>query len=240
MAIIACRNAAFAYEGRTVAQGINFEVNRGDYLCIVGENGSGKTTLMKGLLGLMRPAAGTIETGEGLKPTEIGYLPQQQPAQKDFPASVYEVVISGRLNSRGLLPFYSKQDRQIALENMERLGVLDLRKKAFRELSGGQQQRVLLSRALCATSKVLVLDEPVTGLDPLASADLYQTIRQLWQNGITIIMISHDIHTAVAQAGHILHLHNRQLFFGTAADYKQSTPGKRFMEVQEDDNVGNT
>ena len=242
MALIACRNAAFAYEGKAVVQGLNFEVNRGDYLCVVGENGSGKTTLMKGMLGLLRPASGSIEMGEGLKHAEIGYLPQQQPAQKDFPASVYEVVLSGRLNSRGIWPFYSRRDRQIALENMDRLGVLPLRKNAFRELSGGQQQRVLLSRALCAASKALVLDEPVSGLDPLAASELYKTIRELWQNGITIIMISHDIHTSVEQAGHILHLQNRQVFFGASGEYKKSVPGRRFMAghfLQEGANVDN-
>ena len=230
MALITCHHLAFAYEGHTVIDGLNFQVNQGDYLCIVGENGSGKTTLMKGLLGLMRPEAGTIELGDGLKANEIGYLPQQTSAQKDFPASVYEVVISGRLNSRGMMPFYSRQDKQIALENMAKLGVLDLKKKSFRELSGGQQQRVLLSRALCATSKMLLLDEPVSGLDPVATLELYKTIQQLGQDmGITIVMISHDVRAAVEYASHILHLQNKQLFFGTTAEYKDTAAGKRFL-----------
>jgi len=230
MALITCRDVSFAYEGRTVVDGLNFEVNPGDYLCIVGENGSGKTTLMKGLLGLMQPKTGAIETGDGLRPTEIGYLPQQTSAQKDFPASVFEVVISGRLSSRGAMPFYSRLDRQIALENMEKLGVLSLRKKSFRELSGGQQQRVLLSRALCATQKMLLLDEPVSGLDPLATIELYRVIKSLSeQTGITIIMISHDLRSAVEYASHILHLQNKQVFFGLAADYVQTDTGKRFL-----------
>jgi len=230
MALITCRNASFAYEGNTVVNGLDFTVQKGDYLCIVGENGSGKSTLMRGLLGLLKPAAGTIETGEGLLPTEIGYLPQQSAAQKDFPASVYEVVISGRLNSRGILPFYSKKDREIALENMEKLGILELRKKSFRELSGGQQQRVLLSRALCATSKLILLDEPVSGLDPLVTAELYQTIKNLWQDmGITIIMISHDIQAAADYASHILHLQNSQAFFGSVSDYIETDIGRRFL-----------
>jgi len=230
MALITCRDAAFAYEGNTVVDGLNFDVSEGNYLCIVGENGSGKTTLMKGLLGLMRPKSGVIELGDGLKPTEIGYLPQQTSAQKDFPASVFEVVLSGRLSSRGMCPLYSKADRQIALDNMEKLGVIDLRKKSFRELSGGQQQRVLLSRALCATQKVLLLDEPVSGLDPLVTLELYRTIQSLGRDtGITIIMISHDIRAAVEYASHILHLQNKQIFFGVTGEYTQTAVGRLFL-----------
>ncbi|MCL2572325.1 MAG: ABC transporter ATP-binding protein [Defluviitaleaceae bacterium] len=234
MALITCRDAAFAYDGHTVVDGINFEVNTGDYLCIVGENGSGKSTLMKGLLGLMKPKIGSIQTGDSLKPNEIGYLPQQTSAQKDFPASCYEVVLSGRLNSRGIIPFYSRNDRQIAIANMERLGVLTLKRKSFRELSGGQQQRVLLARALCATSKMLLLDEPVSGLDPLATMDLYATIKSLSEDtGITIIMISHDIQAAVSYSSHILHLQNRQIFFGPTSDYAESNAGKRFLSGEQ-------
>ncbi|MCL2842456.1 MAG: metal ABC transporter ATP-binding protein [Oscillospiraceae bacterium] len=230
MALITSRDAAFAYEGNVVVDGLTFTVNSGDYLCIVGENGSGKSTLMKGILGLMRPKSGTIETGEGLHPTQIGYLPQQSATQKDFPASVYEVVISGRLSSRGLLPFYGRKDHKIAQENMEKLGITSIRKKSFRELSGGQQQRALLARALCATEKMLLLDEPVSGLDPLVTAELYQTIDMLHRDtGITIIMISHDIHAAVEHATHILHLQNKQLFFGTTEAYKQTESAKQFL-----------
>ena len=230
MALITCKDVSFAYDGRTVAEGLDFEVHKGDYLCIVGENGSGKTTLMKGLLGLNRPKTGFITTAEGLTSTSIGYLPQQTTAQKDFPASVHEVVLSGRLSRRGILPFYSKQDRQTALANMEKLGILSIAKKSFRELSGGQQQRVLLSRALCAAKDVLLLDEPVAGLDPLATSDLYKTIKSLSHEGVTIIMISHDIHAAAEYASHILHLQNRQIFFGPTADYKQTQAGRLFLE----------
>jgi len=230
MALITCKDAAFAYEGHVVVDGLSFDVKKGDYLCIVGENGSGKSTLMKGLLGLMRPKSGAIALGDGLKQAHIGYLPQQSAAQKDFPASCYEIAISGRLNSRGILPFYSRKDREIASANMEKLGVLPLKKKSFRELSGGQQQRVLLARALCATEKLLLLDEPVSGLDPLVTAELYQTIQKLQQDtGITIIMISHDVHAAVQHASHILHLQNKQLFFGPTADYEKTEAGQRFL-----------
>jgi len=230
MPLITCQNVSFTYDGKIAVDGINFEVNKGDYLCIVGENGSGKTTLMKGLLGLMRPKSGEIVMTNGLKSTQIGYLPQQTPAQKDFPASVYEVVLSGRLSRRGILPFYSKQDKQAAFNNMEKLGITSIAKKSFRELSGGQQQRVLLGRALCATEKALLLDEPVAGLDPLVTAELYKTIKSLSIDGITIIMISHDIHAAVEYASHILHLQNRQIFFGSVEDYKQTQAGMLFLK----------
>jgi len=231
MALITCKNAAFAYEGRVVVDGLDFAAEQGDYLCIVGENGSGKSTLMKGILGLMKPKSGEISFGDGLKSTEIGYLPQQSSGQKDFPASVYEVVISGRLSSRGIAPFYSKADKQAALDNMERLGITDLRKKSFRELSGGQQQRALLGRALCATQKALLLDEPAAGLDPLVTEELYATIKTLSLNaGITIIMISHDIQAAVKYASHILHLQNKQLFFGKTQDYVKTETGELFLK----------
>ena len=230
MALISCREAAFGYDGKTVIEGLNFQVNAGDYLCIVGENGSGKSTLMKGLLGLKKPKTGEISLGDGLKPTQIGYLPQQTTAQRNFPASVYEVVVSGRLSSRGWRPFFSAQDREVALKNMEHLAILDLRKKSFRELSGGQQQRVLLARALCATEKMLLLDEPVSGLDPLVTNELYATIKALSKElGITIIMISHDIQAAAEYASHILHLQNRQIFFGPTAAYITSAAGSLFL-----------
>jgi len=230
MALITCRDASFAYDGKTVVEGLDFTVEQKDYLCIVGENGSGKTTLMKGLLGLMRPKSGTIEMGEGLKSTQIGYLPQQSSAQKDFPTSVYEVVISGRLSSRGIRPFYSRLDHEIAEKNMEILGIVPIKKKSFKELSGGQQQRVLLARALCATEKVLLLDEPVSGLDPVVTTELYQTIESLRNEiGIAIIMISHDVRSGVEYATNILHLQNRQIFFGSAEQYKETDVGRYFL-----------
>lgn len=230
MALITCQNAEFAYDGRTVVRDLNFEINSGDYLVIVGENGSGKSTLIKGLLRLKQSSAGTVELGDGLKRTEIGYLPQQTPVQKDFPASVSEVVISGRLNSRGWKPFYSSKDKEIASQNMERMGVHTLRNKCYRDLSGGQQQRVLLARALCATKKLLLLDEPGAGLDPVVSTDLYNLIQSLNRDtGLTVVMVSHDIGIAVEYASHILHLASLQLFFGNTQDYKASSAGKRFL-----------
>jgi len=235
MAMIACSNASFAYDGKVVLDNLNFQVNQGDYLCIVGENGSGKTTLMNGILGLMRPKSGEIIFGDGLKSTQIGYLPQQNSAHKNFPASVYEVVISGRLNSRGLLPFYSKEDKLAAHNIMDKLGILPIRKKSFTELSGGQQQRTLLGRAMCATKKALLLDEPATGLDPLVTRELYSTVQTLSaEMGITIIMISHDVRAAVEYASHILHVKSKQVFFGTTEEYKQTPIGKLFLSGEDD------
>lgn len=230
MAQITCKDLSFAYDGETVLSGINFSINPGSYLCIVGENGSGKSTLMKGLLGLKAPASGSIELGDGLKHTEIGYLPQQTQIQRDFPASVYEVVLSGRLNSMGGRLFYNAEDKKIALENMERLGIEDIKDRCYMELSGGQQQRVLLARAMCATKKLLLLDEPVTGLDPVATNEMYNLIKLInLCDNTSVIMISHDIHEAVRYATHILHLGNRQLFFGTTAEYRESDLARRFV-----------
>lgn len=228
--ILQCENVSFAYDGVNVLEGVDFSLNAGDYLCVVGENGSGKSTLIKGLLGLKTPQSGRILTGDGLKPTEIGYLPQQTELQKDFPASVREVVLSGRLNSLGKRLFYSAEDKKAAAENMERMGIDEIAGKCYQELSGGQQQRVLLARAMCATKKMLLLDEPVTGLDPVAQNEMYNLIKLInLCDGITVIMVSHDIHEAVRYATHILHLGNRQLFFGSAADYKQSDMARRFL-----------
>ncbi len=230
MAQITCKNLSFAYDGETVLSGIDFSIEAGSYLCIVGENGSGKSTLMKGLLGLKTPTSGSIELGDGLKHTEIGYLPQQTQLQRDFPASVYEVVLSGRLNSMGGRLFYNAEDKKAAQENMERLGIEDIKDRCYMELSGGQQQRVLLARAMCATKKLLLLDEPVTGLDPVATNEMYNLIKlvNLCDN-TSVIMISHDIHEAVRYATHILHLGNRQLFFGTTAEYRESALARRFV-----------
>ncbi len=230
MALLTCQDLALGYEGKKVVEDLSFSVDPGDYLCIVGENGSGKSTLIKTLLKLMPPVKGQILTGDGLKQNEIGYLPQQTEVQKDFPASVKEVVLSGCLNRSGLGPFYNQAEKRLAFANMEKLGIANLAKRCYRELSGGQQQRVLLARALCATRKLLLLDEPVAGLDPKATADMYQLIEKINANdGITVIMISHDIAAAAKYASHILHIgHQKPLFCGKKADYVASDLGKAF------------
>ena len=228
MAQLTCQNLTVGYDGRTVLQDLNFEVNPGDYLCIVGENGSGKSTLMKTILGLQAPISGTILTGDGLRKNEIGYLPQQTQAQKDFPASVREIVLSGCQGRCGRRPFYSKDEKQLAAEAMDKMQITQLAGRCYRELSGGQQQRVLLARALCATRKMLLLDEPVSGLDPRVTAEMYGLIKRLnREEGITIMMISHDISAALKYASHILHIGD-SVFFGTKADYLQSPQGKVF------------
>ncbi|MBF1190021.1 MAG: ABC transporter ATP-binding protein, partial [[Eubacterium] sulci] len=193
MAQIICQNLSVGYDSKIILENLSFEVNKGDYLCIVGENGSGKTTLIKSILGLIPTISGKLETGDGLKSNEIGYLPQQTVVQRDFPASVREIVLSGCQGRMGLRPFYSKSDKLLAEENMRKMEITDLSKRCYRELSGGQQQRVLLARALCATQKLLLLDEPVSGLDPRVTAGMYQTIKSLNEEGISIIMISHDV-----------------------------------------------
>lgn len=228
MSMIHCDKASFSYEGKQVVNSLSFRVEAGDYLCIVGANGAGKSTVLKGILGLKKPTEGSISFGDGLLPTEIGYLPQQSDIQKDFPASVFEVVLSGCLNKLGWRPFYSKAHKALAFSNMERMQVAELAKKSFQELSGGQQQRVLLARALCASGKLLVLDEPVTGLDPQMSAELYKAVEEIHKQGMAIVMISHDVHTAVKQANKVLHL-GKENFFGSTQDYVESTIGKRFM-----------
>ena len=206
MPLLKCTDLTLGYENIVLAEHLDFEVNRGEYWCIVGENGTGKSTLMKNILGLRKPLAGTITYGDGLEKTEIGYLPQQTQVQRDFPASVTEVVISGFQGKTGLRPFYNKKEKEEALHNMERLGITDLAKRCYRELSGGQQQRVLLARALCATGKILLLDEPVTGLDPKVTEELYETIQKLnSEDNIAIIMISHDLEATRKYASHILH-----------------------------------
>lgn len=228
MALITIKNASMGYDGKTILSDMNLKINENDYVCIVGENGSGKTTLMKCLLGLLQVQSGEISYGDGLMQNEIGYLPQQTVLQKDFPASVGEVVMSGCLNKKHTL-FYSKEQKEMAYRNMELTGVYSLRKKCFRELSGGQQQRAMLARALCATHKLLILDEPVTGLDPKASSDMYALIKNLNDKGITIIMVSHDITSAVNHASKILHLSRNSYFFGSAHQYLHSDIGKKFM-----------
>lgn len=227
--LLACRDASLGYEHRALLEHLTFTVRAGDYLCVVGENGSGKSTLMKSLLGLLPPLAGTIDC-PAQRAGAIGYLPQQTSAQRDFPATVSEVVLSGFANKRGLHFFYSAAEKSAALMNMGKLGVLELQDRCYRELSGGQQQRVLLARALCATRKLLLLDEPVTGLDPVATGELYNLIKLVnLCNDITVIMVTHDIDAALRYATHVLHLGHRQLFYGTAADYKQSDAARRFL-----------
>ena len=228
MAQLTCQNLCAGYDGRPVLQELSFELLAGDYLCIVGENGSGKSTLMKTILGLQTPISGRILTGDGLRKNEIGYLPQQTVVQKDFPAAVREIVLSGCQGRCGSRPFYNKEEKQLASDTMGKMQITRLARRCYRELSGGQQQRVLLARALCATQKMLLLDEPVSGLDPKVTAEMYTLIEKLnREDGITVIMISHDVAAAVRYASHILHIGDT-VFFGTKTAYLQSPQGRLF------------
>jgi zinc transport system ATP-binding protein len=218
------------YDNNTVLAYLNFTVEKGDYLCIVGENGAGKSTLIKGILNLKKPTSGNIFIGDGLTTNQIGYLPQQTMIQRDFPASVFEVVLSGRLNSQGILPFYKKSDKADAMKQLDLLGLTKIKNHCYRELSGGQQQRVLLARALCSGKELLVLDEPVAGLDPIMAGELYRMISMInKEEKRTIIMVSHDIQGIIQYASHMLHLSNTQLFFGKTDDYRESDVGRTFI-----------
>ena len=218
MSLISCKNVYLSYENNSVVENLDFEVNEGDYLCIIGENGSGKSTLMKSMLGLKQTASGHLHvTTDG-----IGYLPQQTTAQKDFPASVFEIVLSGCIGEKKGV-FYSKALKQKACENMKKLDIEHLKNRCYRELSGGQQQRVLLARALCAGKKMLLLDEPVTGLDPIVTAEFYELIKKVnTEYSVTIVMVSHDLHSCLDYASHILHLKKNGSFFGTKEEYINS------------------
>lgn len=229
---IICRNTALGYEDGIVTENLNFTVNSGDYLCILGENGSGKSTLIKALLGLKPQISGEIKWCDGFSARDIGYLPQQTPVQRDFPASVREIVLSGCLSKKGFHPFYTSAEKKLADDTINQLGIKELADRCYRELSGGQQQRVLLARALCATDKMLLLDEPATALDPHAQLELYELIANLNRKGTSIIMVSHDIQASLKYATHILHISKTQLFFGTKSEYMNSTVGRSFMETE--------
>jgi len=230
MALISCLNAAFSYDGIRAVSDLDFRVDEGNYMCIIGENGSGKSTLIKGLLHLKSPDSGSLHFNDSLHLSDIGYLPQQTAVQKNFPASVFEVVLSGRLGAKKQLPFYTKEDKEAAAALVKKLEIENLKNHCYRELSGGQQQRVLLARAIIAAKKVLLLDEPASGLDPVIREEIYQLIASLnKERQLTVVMVSHDIESAVKYASHILHLKKQQVFFGSAAAYKQSDIGKKFI-----------
>ncbi len=231
--LIECRDVTLGYEGQSVLEHLNLTISAGDYLCIVGDNGSGKSTLLRGLLGLITPMSGVIARSAELQQGAIGYLPQQTRAQRDFPATVYEVVLSGCLNRKKTRFFYSGEQKSAALMNMGKLGILELKDQCYRDLSGGQQQRVLLARALCAAGKLLILDEPITGLDPAAAQDLYKTLTYLNEKeGMAVIMVTHDLKAALKGARTVLHIGRSSFFLGSADEYLASPQGRRFREAE--------
>lgn len=220
MAYLTCFDLAVGYAGKPVVEGINLSVGPGDLLCVIGENGAGKSTLVRTLLGLQAPVAGELKFGDGVSSGDVGYLPQQGETQRDFPASVWEIVLSGCLTHLGRRPFYGPAERALARKSLERVNAWDLRRRSFVNLSGGQQQRVLIARALCAASRLLVLDEPMTGLDPSASAELYGIIDLLREQDMGVISVSHDVSHALRHASHVLSL-GRTTFYGTVEEWHQ-------------------
>ncbi|MDR1042837.1 MAG: ABC transporter ATP-binding protein [Clostridiales Family XIII bacterium] len=228
--LLECDSLSYRYEQSPAwaVRDVSFAIGEGDFICVAGENGSGKSTLVRMITGLAKPTRGDIGF-KAIGRNEIGYLPQQAPVKNDFPASVTEVVLTGRLNRKRFPAFMTKSDVRVAEHNLEKLGALELRRRSYRELSGGQRQRVLLARALCASEKLLILDEPVAGLDPLAQSEMYRIIRELNRDGLTILMVSHDVEGAIKEAGKILHMDVTPLFFGRTEDYLRSEPGKRFL-----------
>ena len=232
MPLLSFENLSIGYDNTSVLNDLSFEIEKGDYIAIIGENGAGKSTLLKTMLGLIAPIKGRIVFDKEVKKTEIGYLPQQTLAQRDFPASVWEVVISGCLARNGLRPFYSKEDKKLAQNNIEKMGLKELKNRCYRELSGGQQQRVLLARALCSSNKLLVLDEPVTGLDPKVTNQLYEIVSSLNKEGITIIMISHDL-SVLKYANKVLHV-GHDTFFGDKESYFKIENYKRLLAKEDE------
>ena len=226
--LLACHDVSLGYEHRPLLEHLDFTLRERDYVAVLGENGSGKSTLLKSLLGLTPPLAGVIER-PAQRAGRLGYLPQQTPAQRDFPATVEEVVLSGFLNRAGFRLAYTGTEKSAALMHLGKLGILELKDKCYRELSGGQQQRVLLARALCAANGLLILDEPATGLDPAAAQDLYKTLRYLHdKEGVAILMVTHDVAAALREARTILHIGQKRWFYGTVKDYLRDESGRRF------------
>ena len=228
MSLITCENLTLAYDTGVVASGVNFTLEAGDYLCIVGENGSGKSTLLKSMLGLHPVDGGILTIDPATRKGGIGYLPQHTPAQRDFPASVREIVRSGCLKKSGIRPFWRADHKKLADKAMARMGIDRLAKRCYRELSGGQQQRVLLARAFCATGDLILLDEPSAGLDPMAMTEMYRMIADLNREGVAVVMVSHDVSAAVSYASHILHMGKATSFFGTTEEYLATPVGQQF------------
>ena len=230
MTLIRCNDVTLGYEGVTAVSHLSFTVEEGDYLCIIGDNGTGKSTLMRAILGLKRTSGGTVSYEAGLRQNQIGYLAQQTEVQKDFPASVREVVLSGCLNRKGIVPLYTPGDKKRAVAAMETLSIVNLKNKCYRELSGGQQQRVLLARALCAADRLFALDEPTTGLDPNMTTEFFAFMQRLNQTKRTaVVMVTHDTHCAVKYAKHILQLTAADYFFGTKEEYLDSAIGRKYI-----------
>lgn len=217
--LIEVKNLTLGYGSHVVLKNLNFKIDDGDFVCVVGPNGSGKSTLIKGILGLIKPIKGNVKFNN-LKQNFIGYMPQETVVDKNFPASCYEIVLSGTLNRLGFISFYTDNEKKIANESLKLLGISDLKDKNFCDLSGGQRQKVLLARSLCATSKLLILDEPSNNLDSKSKKDLYNIVSDLNKNrGITVIMITHDLDHNNLIGNKILSLREDDVFYGETNEF---------------------
>lgn len=224
--MIKLENLTIGYDNQIILKDVNLSINEGEYVCILGANGSGKSTLLKTVLGLIKPLTGKIIID---KKTSIGYVPQAKMLQQDFPATVNEIVMSGCLKKMKWRPFYTKKERDLANKNMKLLQISSLKNKSFSELSGGQQQRALIARALCATNKVLFLDEPFTALDGYGALKLYGILKKLNRDEhVTIVVISHDVDTILRYANHVIHVDETIVFDGTKEDYLESSFMKEY------------
>ena len=233
MSLIKCNNIEFKYDGKEILKNISFEVNKGDYLCIIGENGSGKSTLLNIISGVLKPNNGTVTLDSNLSKKEIGYLPQKSEIYENFPASVYEVVISGCVNKLSIIPFCRRKEKQIANYNMNLLEISNIKNKCFHELSGGQKQRVLLARTLCSTRDIILLDEPVSGLDPIITESFYNVVNHLNnEHGTTVVMVSHDIQNCFKYASHILYIGKELFYYGSKSDFLNSEFSKNIRGNQ--------
>lgn len=234
MNLIECKNLSIGYNDKVICKDISFTVEKGDYICIIGENGCGKSTLLKTILGLNKSVSGKIKFDNNFNKNQIGYLPQQSEMQRDFPTVVKEIVMSGFLNKMGFRPFYNKSEKEKALKLMTQLNIIDHKNKSYKDLSGGQQQKVLLARALCATDELLVMDEPTNGLDMRSIKAFYDTIYKLNQeNGITILMVTHNLDKVIEKATKIIYLKNTQVFMGSKDEFLESEYGKNYVGSKE-------
>ncbi len=218
--LVCCKDAGLGYDNKAIIEHFNFQVFEGDYVCVAGENGSGKSTLVKTVLGLVKPVSGEVELSPEIRSGAVGYLPQQTQLQRQFPVSVMEVVMSGFLNKPHRGPFYRREEKKTAWKHLKRLKIENLARECYGRLSGGQQQRVLLARALCAAKEILVLDEPITGLDPMAAIALYENLRSLNQEGMAVVMVTHDLQNTLTEADYVLHMGDGEYFYGTVEEYK--------------------
>lgn len=234
MNLIECKNLSIGYNEKAICKDISFTVEKGDYVCIIGENGCGKSTLLKTILGLNKSISGKIKFDNNFNKNQIGYLPQQSEMQRDFPAVVKEIVMSGFINKMGFRPFYNKSEKEKGLKLMTQLNIIDYKNKSYKDLSGGQQQKVLLARALCATDELLVLDEPTNGLDMRSIKAFYDIIYRLNQeNGITILMVTHNLDKVIDRATKIIYLKNTQVFMGNKEEFLASEYGKNYAGSKE-------